>query len=408
MARALFLTHDGLTDPLGGSQILPYLTGLARRGHAITIISAEKHERFTAGEREIRQQVEAVGIRWYPVPYRSRPPLLGTLLMLRQMERLALRLHREAPFQIVHARSYLASLLARRLKQRLGVRFLFDMRGFWADERRESGLWPVGHPLYDRVYRWFKAQEQGFYRDSDAMISLTEAGKRWIATQPAYQAAATPITVIPCTADFQHFDLQLAEERQAVRMEQGFGQDSLVLLYLGSLSPLYMLPEMLQFYAQVRAGVPDAWLWVLTPEPPELVQAEAARQGVPTDRIRIGFAKRAQLPRLLSAADASLCFIRPSFSKTASSPTKIGELLAMGIPVISNTGYGDIAELLQDSRLGILLPDFTPASLATAAAQVQPLAEADRLPRRQAAQQWYDLSLALERYASVYARLAQD
>ena len=37
--RALFLSYDGMTDPLGPSQVLPYLVGLAARGHRITLIS---------------------------------------------------------------------------------------------------------------------------------------------------------------------------------------------------------------------------------------------------------------------------------------------------------------------------------------------------------------------------------
>ena len=43
--NVLFISYDGMTDPLGGSQVIPYLRGLAAHGHSITIVSAEKPER---------------------------------------------------------------------------------------------------------------------------------------------------------------------------------------------------------------------------------------------------------------------------------------------------------------------------------------------------------------------------
>src|SRR4051794_20204501 len=46
MTSVLYITYDGLTDPLGRSQVLPYLTGLAERGHRITVLSCEKPERM--------------------------------------------------------------------------------------------------------------------------------------------------------------------------------------------------------------------------------------------------------------------------------------------------------------------------------------------------------------------------
>ena len=42
--RVLYLSHTGLTEPLGRSQVLPYVLGLARRGWDFTILSFEKPE----------------------------------------------------------------------------------------------------------------------------------------------------------------------------------------------------------------------------------------------------------------------------------------------------------------------------------------------------------------------------
>ena len=42
MKRVLYISYDGLTDPLGQSQILPYLQHLAKESYQFTILSFEK------------------------------------------------------------------------------------------------------------------------------------------------------------------------------------------------------------------------------------------------------------------------------------------------------------------------------------------------------------------------------
>ena len=78
-ARVLYLSYDGMTDPLGRSQVLPYLTGLAALGHEITLVSFEKPGRSA----EDRERVEAIcgeaGIAWHPLRYHKRPPILSSV-----------------------------------------------------------------------------------------------------------------------------------------------------------------------------------------------------------------------------------------------------------------------------------------------------------------------------------------
>lgn len=40
--KILYLTYDGLSDPLGQSQVIPYIVGLSKRGHKIVVLSSEK------------------------------------------------------------------------------------------------------------------------------------------------------------------------------------------------------------------------------------------------------------------------------------------------------------------------------------------------------------------------------
>src|SRR5436190_549502 len=101
-ARALYLSYDGMCDPLGGSQVLPYLIGLAKLGHRISLISFEKPERSADERTAIAQICTKTGISWHPLAYHKRPPLLSSMYDVRRMQRLAARLHRRQPFDLVH------------------------------------------------------------------------------------------------------------------------------------------------------------------------------------------------------------------------------------------------------------------------------------------------------------------
>src|SRR5689334_14091229 len=106
--RVLYITYDGLTDPLGQSQVLPYLIGLAGRGHQITVLSAEKPERMETAGDLIRKLCADAGIAWHPLEYHKRPPVLSSAWDAAALERAAIKLHRAEPFEIVHCRSYIA------------------------------------------------------------------------------------------------------------------------------------------------------------------------------------------------------------------------------------------------------------------------------------------------------------
>ena len=78
---------------------------------------------------------------------------------------------------MVHCRSYIPARVGLALKRRFGVRFLFDMRGFWPDEKVEGNNWNLANPLYAAVYRYFKRLESRLLRGADHIVSLTEAGQ---------------------------------------------------------------------------------------------------------------------------------------------------------------------------------------------------------------------------------------
>ncbi|MFL6742802.1 MAG: glycosyltransferase family 4 protein [Sphingomicrobium sp.] len=401
--RVLYITYDGVTDPLGQSQVLPYLIGLARRGHRITILSCEKPQRVATAGEYIREVCASAGIAWRPLKYHKKPPILSSALDAAALERTVIALHREEPFDIVHCRSYIPARAGLALKRRFGVKLLFDMRGFWPDEKVEGNNWNLANPLYRAVYKYFKALESRLLRSADRIVSLTETGKAQLLTRPELSDPAA-ITVIPCCVDFGQFPLATNASRGLARERLGLGEGQPVLAYLGSLGSWYMLDEMLDFFKVYASRQADAQFLFVTPDEPRSIRAAAAGRGVDPDRLIITAAARQEVPELLAAADLGIFFIRPVFSKTASSPTKMGEMLAVGLPIVTNAGVGDVAAMVDDIGCGAAVREFADAAYGAALDQAESLT-ADAKERRERALSWFDVNLGIDRYDRIYNEL---
>lgn len=384
--NVLYLSYDGLTDPLGQSQILPYLAGLAGLGHRISIISFEKDDMLEAGGEQIHQFCRKNNLTWYPLRYHKRPPVFSTVYDVWRMRQLAHTLHAQTPFAIVHCRSYITALVGRWLKNKHGIRFIFDMRGFWADERVEGGLWNLSNPLYRRVYNFFKRQERKFLQDADAVIVLTMAARVEILSW----GVDDKITVIPCCVDLQLFDrgAVATSDADAWRTQLGIPPGAYVLLYLGSIGTWYLWNEMVLFFKHLQREHTNAKFLVLTPD---------AGKIIPHADFIVRTVSRQEVPVLISLADASICFIKPSFSKKGSSATKMAEVLAMGVPVITNPGWGDVA-FLADKLDSLLVVDPH--------VQQTPIIPVSSGPVSRAFfDDFFSLAEGVKRYNAVYRRL---
>jgi glycosyltransferase involved in cell wall biosynthesis len=403
-ANTLYISYDGLTDALGRSQVLPYVTGLRRRGHRFTILSCEKPDRFASEGAKVRAICEAEGIAWRPLPYHQRPPVLSGVYDRIMLSREAARLHRETLFDIVHCRSYIPAAAGMALKRRFGVRFLFDMRGLWPEEKVEAGSWPQSKPLFRAIYNYFKRLEAKLFASSDHVVTLTRASLPNLQARPTLRDGGAGLSVIPCCADFEHFPLPTAAIRAEARRTLGIHAEAKVLAFLGSPGPWYLLDEMLDFFAVYQAKVPEALMLFVSHHPRELVVQAAARRGIPADRIVVRGATREEVPQFMSAADAGLFFIPPVPSKVATSPTKMAEMMALGLPVVANARIGDVEEILRDTGCGVTVRSFDQSGYEAA---VEELGRISRSPAevREAAIALFDLAEGVDRYDGIYRRL---
>ena len=132
----------------------------------------------------MRIRLHSAGIAWTALKYHKAPSVISTALDIVIGLVLALYVSSKRRPQIVHARSYIPALIALVLKSLTGARFVFDMRGFWADERVDGGLWSLNKPIFKQVYRYFKRKELEFFKNADYTVSLTHNGRNEILNWP--------------------------------------------------------------------------------------------------------------------------------------------------------------------------------------------------------------------------------
>lgn len=402
--KVLYISYDGMTDPLGQSQVLPYIIELTKQGYRFTILSFEKKKRY-ASERKIIEKIAGeASIQWVPLFFTARPPILSKIYDRWQLMRKAFQLQRQEQFDIVHCRSYIASEAGLRLKKKKGVKFLFDMRGFWADERVDNGQWDLKKPFYKRIYRHYKKKEKDFLLNADGIVSLTKAAKDFLLAKPDYKDIS--IEVIPCCADLDHFNFnKISKERSdELRNELGILPGKKIVIYLGSIGGWYMTHEMFAFYKRLLWKYPDFVMLILTKDGKAAVIQEAMAGDIPPDKIFVTYARRDEVPAYLGISNCSIFFIRPSFSKTASSPTKHAELMGMGIPVICNN-IGDTGNIIEATRTGVIVNAFSDNDYDKAVERLPQLLGISKEVIRKAAFEFFDLKTGTGKYAALYSKI---
>lgn len=400
---SLYICYYNLDEPLVETQVVAYLKELARRGCRIHLLTFERRHMSREDRHQHRQRLEAAGITWHSLRYHSRPSLPATLYDIAAGTVYAARICRRYGIGLVHARSHVPAAMAWALKRLLGVKFLFDFRGMLAEEYVDGGHWREG----GLKYRLTKGMERAFFRRADAFVMLTERIRRdLVRDEPDLKGRAEDITVIPCCVDVKRFDIG-DSMRAAYRGERGWA-DRRVIVYVGKLRLWYMPEQMARFFAVARELEPRLFFQVLTQDDGRVIRAALEKYGVPEDGYDIRFAKPEELPLVLASADAGISLIRACNSKRASSPTKIGEYLAAGLPVVVNAGVGDGDIMMKGNGIGVVLEDFSEREYRRAAGEVMELMDEPETAR--VCREYAGSTLSLDgvggsRYAGVYERL---
>ncbi|MFO1378446.1 MAG: glycosyltransferase family 4 protein [Steroidobacteraceae bacterium] len=255
-------------------------------------------------------------------------------------------------------------------------------------------------------YRWLTAIRGGFfwlllYRwilpRCDHVFVQSERMRRDVAACgiPSQKMTAVPMG-IPAV-DLDRFSGVASEVSQDLRRR------SVVLGYLGTMVIRRQLTVLVDMLADlVRRGIDVRLLFVGDGEHAsdrEAIEDRARQLGV-RDRIEItGFLKRDVALRKIQEVDIALSPFFPTPILLSTSPTKLIEYMALGLPVVAND-HPEQRLILRESRAGVRVP-WGARHFARAVAYLCRLPDASRRAVGMRGREWVRLHRSYDRIADV-------
>lgn len=394
----LYISYLGMSEAIPKSQVLPYLLRLSEY-YNIHLLSFEKKEVIRnnyAEFKNVERQLEAKGISWHRLCYHKNPRVLSSFFDIFIGAIYAFYIVIRYRVSIVHARSNVPIAIGVILKMFTRIKLLYDRRGIMAKDHIEHSAWKEEGWLY-RLAIYF---ENIAIKKSDAIVVLSE--KMNICLKGNLKNNNS-ITTIPCCIDIDKFQYN-HNARAELRSKLGLGE-KFILAYSGSVGTYNLLDEMFDFFKVLRVFIPNSHFLILTQNKDVVSDLLLKRDDINKAEVTLMSVAGDDVPLYLSVADAALAFRRDSPTAIAASPTKLGEYLACGLPVISMSKIGDVAEILTANKIGIVIDSYNEDEYKKAISGLIFLFKEEKALRqrcRKFAEDFFSLERGVSLYRQIY------
>ncbi len=406
----VYLSFDGLLEPLGYSQVARVVMALAEGGsYRFTICSLEKRGDREEGHREqaLAAELRRRRVRWRRATWSGGGTVIDVAKNVRAMTALVDQVVDEDGVDLFHARSYVAASVARQVGRRVGVPYLFDTRGLWIDERLERGLWFDGPVRRRAARRW----EAALFEDAAGAVTLTELAADEIRRQRLGPwQAHRPLAVIPTCVDYGEFGLGGPGDAGGVSEAVAHKlQSSLVVGYIGSVNDAYRMGASLRLFDHLRSRRQDAHLLCLTGNPPALL-THLERHRLAPSVYTVRRVDHRAMPGWLPFVDWGLLLRnthRQHRSYLGAMPTKLGEFFAAGIRPVYAGHSQEVRQWVERAGSGHIIERCDEAGLRQAARVMAttPRCLHTLWGARWRTQNHFGLSSAVERYHDLYQKV---
>lgn len=363
-----YITIDSLSEGVGSSQITPLITRLCKSGLKINLISYEK----TKPDSELHEYFNSIGVTWNSRPFESNGLLGG-------VERLN-NLRREIPkTNLIHARSDIPAVSGIASRK---APVLWDVRSLWADQKvliQENHMNKALYNSYRTLESIASSKSLGMSTLTSAVIPILEERNRKL---PFLR------TVVPTAVNLDRFQL---DPKMPTTLRA---------LFSGSYNGYYDLHLSALFMKELRSQIGLEIHWARP--------MESNKQQINVGEERVFFASQGDMAHLIPnySFGVSICRLDAGPSLTAAMPTKIGEFLACGRPIVVNKGLGDMDGFIKEFDVGVIL-DGDPNNLERDATKLISLISDPDTPSRcrALAEKYFSMDVGARKYLDLYSQI---
>ncbi len=390
MKRILYITYDGLLDPLGSSQTLPYILSLSKDGYKFIIISFEKEDRGQPEINRLKYLLLSNNIIWVNLVFRKG--LLMPILRLMNGAISIIKLSFKYNITGIHLRGFYPGLIY--LMSCTSYKFIYDIRSFFAqmiDCKR--------FPKFYLFYIFFSFLERMLINRAAGIVVLDISAKEFLIRSTNYKKICE---VIPTSTDLSQY-IPLTK-RKDIKSQIKF-------VFLGGARYPYLPNQALNFTKKfMEDGIDCTIDFINEREHAELEKLRYISR-FPQENCNIFHLDPNEVPKKLMEYDCGLVFIDSGKWLSMCSPTKIGEYLAAGLHIVGLEGINVLDRLSKDhSCIDLVHPILDNKAISPLEFNSKKIAEKIYSNTRSensrlVAKKFYDLEKANLKYLNLYKKL---
>jgi len=399
LKKILYISQTGITEALGRSQVLEYLIDLSKN-NKIYLLSFERKNDLEH-INEVKKLTDKYGINWQYLIYSNKYGVFSTVIQIIKVLFLGSRCIKKNKIDIIHARSMIPATMGLLLKKIHGTKLLFDIRGFAIDEKVDL----LRLKKNSLLFKVLKKLDNMLYKQSDHIIALTYISKEIL--QNSILIPEKKITVIPTCANKNIFQIMPVVEQQIFKKSLGYQAKNKIILHTGTTTGFYDFDLEVILVKKIMEIDKDIHFLVLNKNEHDSIQDAFSQYNLPKERLRVISSSFEGVYKYLNIANVSLFFIKPSYAKQSSAPTKFAENVACYLPSITNSGVGDMAFYMEKYDVGCLLDlDDLPQNMDKAIKKLLPYLNQEKKIETQVYDNLFELNfnkeIAVEKYQTVY------
>ena len=397
MNNVLYITYDGINDPLGQSQIAPYIEGLAGKNYNFFIISFEKNR-----DKNNYFFTNKFIIKWNKYKFTKRFFYIGKIFDYTRIIFYSLLNVKKNNITLIHSRGFVCGVVALIIYKIFKTKYLYDSRGLWVDERLDNNSLSKSTFFYNLIYKLLKKIELKVFYNAEHIIVLTFKVKKYLISY--YNINIDKLTVIPCAADYKKFiKIKSIDE---LTKKLNIPKDHFVISYNGSLTGVYQFNKMLNLFDKLNFYFKKTIFLIITNNNLYAESFTNKYYKNLKNNIRIINTTRENMPQYLSISNVDFFMIKPTFARMASFPTKFSESFSMNKPVICNTGVGDIDYYIKKYNLGILIKKNDKINKFYFLRTYLKIKQINN--NRNKTYNFFDLKVAIKRYKRIYLKILKN